>query len=207
MTVVVVNGFRLVATETFVRAEYAHGDLPPDIALGRDERRRLALVGLRSIRPRTPGIELLERETLPSGEPAFGRRELSHMHDVRALFIRALRLQTALAALLVAAGAAFARTRWRSVVPTGLLAGGLATLGVAAAIVPVLALGFETVFVRFHGLFFDGDTWRFARTDTLLRIYPKEFWVDTSTVIAMLVVAQAVLVAALGWWWRRRVGR
>ena len=63
------------------------------------------------------------------------------------------------------------------------------------------------MFVRFHELFFDGDTWRFAATDTLLRIYPERFWEDTSVVIAVLVVLQALLVAIVGRFWLRRVSR
>ena len=36
---------------------------------------------------------LLERATLPDGAPAFGERELTHMQDVRTLFVAALRAQ------------------------------------------------------------------------------------------------------------------
>lgn len=203
--IVVVNGFRLVATKPFVRAEYATRKLPPDIGLPRTERRDLALVGLESIRPRSRGGELLEEARLPDGTPAFTERELSHMHDVRVVFRRALRLQTVLAALLLVVAIALWRTRYRTLVPAGVAVGGIATLVFAVVMVPFVLLGFDGVFVRFHELFFDGDSWRFSSRDTLLRIYPERFWMDTSVVIAALVVAQSLLCAVLGTFWLRRV--
>lgn len=205
--IVVINGFRLVATTPFVRAEYRWRPLPPDVGLSLADRRSLALVGLESIRPRSRGGELLERATLPDGSSAFNERELAHMHDVRVVFRRALRLQTLLGALLAVAAIGLRRTRYRTLVPAGLLFGGLATLVGALALVPFVLLGFDGVFVRFHELFFDGDSWRFAADDTLLRIYPERFWEDTSVVIAALVVVQALVAAIAGRYWLRRVSR
>jgi integral membrane protein (TIGR01906 family) len=207
VVIVVINGFRLVATTPFVRAEYRLRALPPDVGLSLADRRSLALVGLESIRPRSRGGELLERTTLPDGASAFNERELAHMHDVRVVFRRALRLQTLLAALLAVAAIGLRRTRYRTLVPAGLLLGGLATLVGALALVPFVLLGFDGVFVRFHELFFDGDSWRFAADDTLLRIYPERFWEDTSVVIAALVVVQALVAAIAGRYWLRRVSR
>ena len=64
----VVNAFRLLATDTFVRHEIDRGGFPPDrYGLTTAERRRLALTGLHSILPGGEGIALLERATLPDG--------------------------------------------------------------------------------------------------------------------------------------------
>ena len=38
----------------------------------------------------------------------------------------------------------------------------------------------------FHWLFFEGETWRFEETDTLRRLYPDRFWLDTAIVIGVL---------------------
>jgi len=205
IVVLVVNAFRVVATEAYVRYEYSRGDLPLDTGLSTTERRSLALVGLASIRPGTDGISLLEEATLPDGTGAFSERELTHMADVRRLYGRALALQLALAIGLVAAAIGLSRTRARALMPRGLFMGTVATLVAVAAIIPVMLLGFDRFFEDFHGLFFEGDTWRFARGDTLLRIYPERFWEHTSRAIAVLVVAQALVVAPLAWLWHRRV--
>jgi integral membrane protein (TIGR01906 family) len=204
--VLVVNAFRVLATDSFVRWELER--LPPDrYGFTDDERAALALTGLRSIRPGSEGIALLERATLPDGSPAFDQRELTHMRDVRRLFGAALRLQLVVLGVLAVLALALARTRLRTLVPTGLLAGALATLGIAVLAVPVIVLGFDGFFTRFHEVFFSGDSWRFSTADTLIRLYPERFWEDVSQLAAALAVGQAIVLAPLAWWWRRHARR
>lgn len=203
---IIVNAFRLVATETFVRYEYRHADFLADSGISLSDRRALALTGLTAIRPRTAGIRLLDEATLPDGSAAFNTRELAHMTDVRTLYGRALWLQLALAIVFGATFLGLIRTRHRGVLARGLLFGSLGTLAVTLAVIPLVLLGFDRFFEDFHGVFFEGDTWRFARGDTLLRIYPERFWVDTSRTIAAAVVLQALLLAPLAWLWNRRMG-
>lgn len=202
----VANALRALATETFTRWEL--GRLEPDrYGLTDEQREALALTGLRSIQPGSEGIVLLERATLPDGSPAFGARELSHMEDVRSVFGVLLRGELVVVIGLALLALGLARTRLRAVVPTGLLAGSLATLGVAVLAVPVILLGFDAFFTGFHEVFFEGDTWRFANTDTLIRLYPEALWQDVSKLAAAITVLQAVVLAPLSWWWLRTVRR
>jgi integral membrane protein (TIGR01906 family) len=205
--ILVVNAFRVLSHDWFVRYEIERDGFPPDrFGMSRDERLRLALVGLRSIRPESQGIVLLERAALPDGSRAFGSRELRHMADVRNRLLLAFRGQIVLLALLVVVAVALARSHGRrDVVPRGLLIGSLMTLVVAALVVPVILLGFDGFFLRFHEALFSGNSWRFSQTDTLLRLYPQEFWQDTSRLTSAIVVAQAILVAAGSGWWLRRL--
>ena len=103
---------------------------------------------------------------------------------------------------------ALSRSRpWRTVVPWGLLLGSLLTLGIAVLAVPFILLGFDGFLLRFHEVFFSGNSWRFSQTDTLLRLYPEVFWQDTATIAAVIVVAQAIVVALAAGWWLRRLRR
>jgi integral membrane protein (TIGR01906 family) len=204
----VVNGFRVLATDTFVAWELGRDGFPPDLyGLDLDQRTALAKLGLESIQPGSEGVPLLERATLPNGTPAFQERELTHMRDVRRLFGAALRLQLIAALVIVVLAVALARTRLRTAVPAGLLAGSLATLAIAVLAVPVIVLGFDDFFTRFHEVFFSGDSWRFSTADTLIRIYPERFWVEVSRLTAGIAVAQALLLGAVSWWWLRAARR
>ena len=206
--ILVVNAFRVLATGTFVRAELGRDGFPPDgYGFTTDQRKELALLGLRSIEPGSDGIVLLERARLPNGSPAFGLRELTHMRDVRRLFGIALRGQLIALVVIAALALGLARTRFRTVVPLGLLAGAVATLAIAVLAVPLILLGFDGFFVRFHEIFFSGDSWRFNNADTLIRIYPEQFWQDVSRLAAGIAVAQAVVLVPLAWWWRRAARR
>lgn len=204
----VTNALRVLATETFVRAELSRDGFPDDpYGLHVDARERLALVGLRSIEPRSEGIVLLERERLPDGTRAFGERELAHMADVRSVFVMVLVGQLVVLAILVVLGLALARTGLRTALPRGLLAGSLVTLGIAVLAVPFMLLGFDRFFTRFHEVFFEGDSWRFSTRDMLIRLYPEQLWQDVSILAAALTVGQAVVVGLLSWWWLRTLRR
>ena len=206
--ILVVNAFRLLATDPFVRHEIDRGGFPPDrYGLTTTERQSLALTGLHSILPGGDGIALLEAATLPDGSSAFDARELRHMRDVRSRLGTAYTAQVAALVVILALAIGLRRSRrWRSVVPWGLLLGSVLTLGIAALAVPLILLGFDAFFLRFHEVFFNGDTWRFSDTDTLLRIYPETFWEDTAKLAAAIVVAQAAVVGLAAWWWVRRIG-
>ena len=78
---------------------------------------------------------------------------------------------------------------------------------VAVLLVPVILLGFDGFFTRFHEMFFEGDSWRFSSTDTLIRIYPERFWEDVSQLAATITVVQAIVLAPLAWWWLRSAKR
>lgn len=203
----VVNAFRVLSTDWFVRHELGQDDFPPDrYGLAGEDRLNLALTGLRSIQPGSEGVALLERATLPDGSPAFDSRELRHMGDVRELLGKALRLQLIVVGVLLALGLALRRSsRWRTVVPRGLQIGALATFAIALLAVPTILLGFDGFFLRFHEVFFSGDSWRFSTTDTLLRLYPEVFWQDTAQVAAGIVVLQAAAVTGISTWWLRRL--
>ncbi|MCZ7590339.1 MAG: TIGR01906 family membrane protein [Gaiella sp.] len=202
--ILVVNAFRVLATDTFVRLELGREGFPPDrYGFTEAQRRSLALAGLRSIEPGSDGVVLLERATLPDGSPAFDERELAHMRDVRRLFGAALRAQLIAVAVIALLALVLPQTRLRAVVPLGLLTGAAATLAIALLAVPVILLGFDGFFTRFHEVFFSGDSWRFSDTDTLLRIYPERFWEDVSQLAAGIAVLQAVILVAVAWWWLR----
>ncbi|HEX6725544.1 MAG TPA: TIGR01906 family membrane protein [Gaiella sp.] len=204
----VVNAFRVLATGTFVRTELGRDGFPPDrYGFTADQRKELALLGLRSIQPGSEGVVLLERARQPNGSPAFGLRELTHMRDVRRLFGIALRAQLIAVVVIGALALGLARTRLRTVVPLGLLAGAVGTLAIALLAVPMILLGFDGFFVRFHEVFFSGDSWRFNNADTLIRIYPEQFWQDVSRLAAGIAVAQALVLVPLAWWWHRAARR
>jgi integral membrane protein (TIGR01906 family) len=118
-----------------------------------------------------------------------------------------LRAQLVAVIAIVALALGLARTRFRTVVPLGLLAGALGTLVIAVLAVPVILLGFDGFFVRFHEVFFSGDSWRFNDADTLIRIYPEQFWQDVSRLAAGIAVAQALVLVPLAWWWHRAARR
>ena len=207
--ILVVNGIRLVTNDRYVEAVYDHGGVPDDrYGLPANERERLALVGLRSIQPSTAeGVDLLREARLPNGEPAFNAREVTHMEDVRTAVARAYRFQViAAVAIGVLALLLGLLTSMRSLVPVALARGAVLTGAIAVVVGIVAATSYSSFEEPFHWLFFEGETWRFEETDTLRRLYPDRFWLDTAVVVGVLAVLQAAVVLVVARLWARRAG-
>lgn len=205
----VVNGVRIVADDWYVRVLYDHGGVPRDrYGLTQDQRTDLALTGLRAILPGSErGIELLRQARLPSGAPAFDERELRHMADVRSLVGDAFRFQLLAGAAVVALALLTAPfRRLRRTVPRGLRLGAWLTIALAALVAAVSLVSWGSFSTPFHSVFFEGGSWRFADTDTLRRLYPDRFWVDTALALGLLAVAQAVGLLGLARLFRMRPG-
>ncbi len=200
------NGLWLLTNGWYVHAEYARPGFPDDtLGFTKAERTELALVGLDSIHPlNRDGVDVLRDARLPDGSVAFTEREIVHMGDVRGLVGKVLLAHAiALAAIVVVAIVAHA-SRLGGVLSRGILAGSFLTLALAAALGLMMLISFDWFFVQFHEALFTGDTWRFADSDTLLRLYPDAFWSDFGGVLAALTVVQAAALAGGLWWWRRR---
>lgn len=186
------NALWLLINPWFVEAQYALPGFPePALALSDEDRTDLAITGMRSIRPGGEGVELLREARLPSGDPAFEQREITHMQDVRSLIAGFLWAWGV--ALLAALAAVLALRRWGDPGRAGraLLGGALLTVGAMALAGLVMLVDFELLFDGFHGVFFEGDSWRFNETFLLRSLYPDAFWGVAGGVMAALVLAQA----------------
>ena len=205
----VTTSLRIVLQDWIVHVEYAVGRVPDDrYGFTEDERTDLALTGLDAITPGTPGVSLLRDARLPGGDPAFTEPEIVHMQDVRDLVGTLLAFQLwAAVAVAVAALALAVHPTTRTIVPRGLRYGVLASVPVAAVVGLFMLVTWDSFFTRFHEVFFEGDTWRFPVTDTLIRLYPDEFWMGVAAWIAGLTVVLAALVWVLAGVWLRRVER
>jgi integral membrane protein (TIGR01906 family) len=140
-----------------------------------------------------------------TGTAAFNEREIRHMRDVRILFGRAQIVFWVALAVLLAGFAVL--NRWsRRAATQPILVSVMTTLSLAGALGLYILLNFRNFFKRFHHAFFEGDTWLFRQDDTLIRLFPTDFWFDASLIIAELTVVQLVLVGLGARWWAKRAG-
>ncbi|MGD2179329.1 MAG: TIGR01906 family membrane protein [Anaerolineae bacterium] len=196
---------RLVTSHRFVRWEYRRAGFPSDpFGLSTAERIRLAEV-CQDYLATNADISLLADLRLSSGEPAFNQRELRHMADVQAVYF-ALTIAGVIAALLWIGGATMfaASGRAREVIPVALLNGSLFTVGLLAAIALFMVISWGQFFTTFHRLFFEGNTWIFPPSDTLIRLFPNRFWIDIGATIVGLLFIEGLAVGVASWMWRRK---
>ena len=127
-------------------------------------------------------ISFLGDLRFPDGTDMYNTRELHHMRDVKGVTQVAYTLSFIgnLLALLVI------YFLWRSnpaALQSALLNGSRLTIGLIFAIVIIAVTSWDTFFTAFHGLFFSGGTWQFEYSDTLIRLFPEQFWFDASLFI------------------------
>ncbi len=204
--VLVVLPVRVLMHPRWVLFEYGRPNFPPDyFGFSQAERTRLAIIGIESIiGPR--GVVVLREARLPDGSPAFVQREVDHMQDVRVVTDRIYVAQVVLfVAALVAAVVLMQSPATRAAAPDALLIGAGLTVALLVALVIFVLTGFDTFFTDFHRVFFTGNTWLFNDTDTLIRLYPPQFWFDAATLIGLASIVEALIVGVVAWRWGRMV--
>lgn len=139
-------------------------------------------------------ISYLSDLKFDNGQPIYDERELSHMEDVKGVVQGSLKAWYISLAVLLALALLFWRMNAMPEYLNGLKRGGLWMIFLAATLGFIAGAGillnpniFWNFFAWFHSLFFEGDTWLFEYSDTLIRLFPIRFWQDA--VIAMAVIA------------------
>ncbi len=137
----------------------------------------------------------------------YNEREIKHMVDVRELIAKVRVFHVVDGVILVIALVTLAwQPATRTLAARGLSSGGVLTLALFGAVGLFAAIGFDTFFTAFHRVFFEGDSWLFLTTDSLIQFYPLPFWFDTSIALVGLTSVEAIIIGALGWVWQKREG-
>lgn len=138
-----------------------------------------------------------------NGQPLFQAGEVSHMVDVKGVYMIAMLVGLV---LLLAMIFGFFYLAKRSVggIRRALFAGSLATLVIIIGIGAFALLAWDQFFTQFHQIFFANGTWTFSISDTLIKLFPEQFWLDSGGTIGVLVFLVASLTFAFSWPTKRR---
>ncbi len=139
--------------------------------------------------------------------PLFNTNELRHLQDVKqivsVMFTLAVVFGIAIAVALLASRS---RPGFQSQLRAGLRGGAHLTLAAILTLAVLAAAAWDSAFDRFHELFFAAGTWRFPFSDSLIRLYPEQLFVDASLVIGGFCALCAVVILLLTslWEWQSR---
>jgi len=204
--VLLLTSVRLLLTEVFVRLEYSLPGFPPDrYGFTKADRLKQATIALEYLL-NDSSIEFLGDQRFEDGTAAYNERELRHMQDVKqvtqsALSVRRVGAGLLLVLLLVAWRGAGGRLALEA-----LQAGSRLTAILMIALGAVLLVGFAVIFVGFHQVFFDPNTWTFRFEDTLIRLFPERFWQVAFGAVAVATLLQAGVVWLIARSVLKRVG-
>ena len=190
---IVMLSARLLMTPLFLEIEYRLPGFPPDYyGFSMQDRLEWAKPSVEYL-VNNAEINFLEDLKFLDGYSIYNQRELSHMHDVKLVVQKLLRVWYIDIALLVLSGLLALRGGWWNKFLLGVKRGGLLTLGLLISLACFASISFWQFFAWFHSLFFSGDSWIFEYTDTLIRLFPLRFWQDA----VIFIVVFSLLVAFL----------
>lgn len=193
----------LFLSPCFIDYEYSKGGWPLPPRYDDRERREVAkaiLYYLRSPQEISYLGELADEEG-----SLFNQRELVHLVDVKVLARRALLLHGVWSLLIVGTVVIlFFYPEGREALPGSLLQGSLLTFLIFGLLGLFAAAGFDAFFVGFHRTLFEGDSWIFNRSDTLIQLFPLPFWFDAAITWVGLTLGEAVILGGGAYLWGRR---
>ena len=214
--VLVLTNVRILLTPLYIRWEYNRKDFPADFyGFTQADRLKYSAIALDFLL-NDAGIEFLGEQRFPAGVQAplesqpyyttrdttymYNDRELKHMDDVKKVVKNALTVWRVSGLLWVAAIALLAwKPETHPLLRSGVIIGAITTFAALLALGLFIAVGFNTFFVLFHRVFFEGDTWLFLWSDTLIRLFPTRFWYDVFLWLAGGTLAEATVLGAAAW--------
>jgi len=195
-------GLRILLTPLFLQVEYNMPYFPPDeYGFTKADRLKWAPYALDYL-VNNEDTSYLGDLKFDDRTPLYNERELSHMNDVRRVTQGALKAWYASLALLASLGAWAWFGGWRQAYRQGLMRGGWLMVALAAAVGLIVLIGisinpdvFWNFFSGFHRLFFEGDSWLFLYSDTLIRLFPIRFWQDAFLLAAVIALGGGAVLA------------
>lgn len=192
-------GLRVLLTPLFLQIEYNMPYFPPDsYGFTKEDRLKWAPYALEYL-VNDADISYLGDLKFDDRTPLYNERELSHMEDVKVVTKGALNVWYATLVILLGLGIWSRLGGWEQAYRQGLRRGGWLMVGLAAAIGFIVLIGiainpnvFWNFFAGFHSLFFEGDSWLFLFSDTLIRLFPLRFWQDAFLWAAVIALGGGI---------------
>jgi len=188
---------RILLTPLFYNIEYRMPYFPPDSYGFTTEDRLHWAPYLFNYLINDADISFLGDLTFEDGSPLYNERELSHMHDVKVVVKGSLAIWNVCLLVLIASWIWSWRQNRLQAFHQGLRRGGWLTIGLAITIGLFAAVAFWQFFTLFHALFFEGESWVFLYSDTLIRLLPLRFFQDIFIAAGAIIIAGALGLALI----------
>ncbi len=190
---------------------WEYGRIQPDLfGFTLEERLEYANATLAYLRRPETAVDviyLLEDLRLPGGDmPLYNEAEIGHMLDVKNV---ADVFQNVMWILLLVVGGGLVFLFWRPQTrldgAKALWQGGLLTAVVVVAVMVFIGLAWSVAFTLFHNLFFAAGTWTFNYSDSLIRLFPEQFWFDFGLLWTGSILILGLILAVIGYLLKRRL--
>jgi len=189
-------GVRILLSSAFLNLEYRMPGFPADnYGFTQAERLKWSKLAVQYL-VNNSNEDFLGDLTFLDGTPLYNERELSHMLDVKKVVKPILSIGYTSWVLLIGLGLITIRINWRSEFRKGMRLGGMIMLGLLSVIGLFAIVSFWNFFTFFHSIFFEGDSWLFLYSDTLIRLFPLRFWQDAFLLAGIIILGSSLALVA-----------
>jgi integral membrane protein (TIGR01906 family) len=208
----VLGAVRIVLNPWYPKLEYRMPWFPEDeYGFTRAERDKYALIAVEYLNT-TQDIHLLMDLRFPAGVTAppiscmettdcnlmYNDRELHHMIDVKYVLGFVLPVGYTIIFGLILLGIWAWKRGWWGDYRISLQRGGWLMLAILFTLIVMVAGFFDWFFTFFHEVFFSSGTWQFYTSDTLIRLFPERFWMDTFIYVGGIAALGGLALVILG---------
>lgn len=178
----------ILLTPLYIQIEYRLPGFPED-PYGFTTEERLYWANItRKYLVENKNIDYLAEKDLDEDTPLYNTRELRHLYDVKVV------IRSSAFVFIGVSVYSGIMTYWSKKsgrlhqLKKAMSRGGWLTVLIIISILIYLILNFNSLFVAFHRIFFEGDTWLFRYSDTLIRLFPIRFWRDAFIWIGLMTL-------------------
>ena len=207
---------RLLLSYDFLQFEYQRPGFPTDAyGFSTDDRLEYGPIAISYLFNGEP-LQYLANQRLPLNKcwqppagaedcPLFNATELRHMSDVKHItgIVFGLALVFGIVAIALVAVARGSAQQQR-VIRASLRTGSVLTLAIVVAVATLAFTTWDRAFDLFHMVFFAEGTWRFPFSDSLIRLYPEQLFVDAAIALAGFCALGAFLALFILTIWDKR---
>ena len=141
-------------------------------------------------------LDTLRQLEFENGDPIYKERELSHLEDVKVVIQGLLRVFYISLVVFTFGGYLAQRNKWQDEFLGAISRGGRLSAILLVTVLFFTLISFRALFTLFHRIFFEGDSWLFFFSDTLIRLFPMQLWQD---VFLLFGVSTLAVGGFIGW--------
>lgn len=191
------TSIRILITPLFAQLEYVMPGFPDDpYGFSQEDRLRWSKPSIQYL-VNSEDINFLRDLKFQNGESIYNDRELSHMEDVKTLVRWMIKVWLFFMAFILLAILWLEYLGDRKSIRLGFYRGGWGAIGLIILILLMVFIDFDQLFSSFHALFFEGDTWLFYESDTLIRLFPIRFWQDAFIFVGLFTLVTGIIFILL----------
>jgi len=195
---IIISGLSILIllSPMFMNLEYNRPNFPEDNYGFSTEERLIFGNQTRRYLVSSMSLDDLRELKFADGDQIYTESELTHLEDVKVVLRGVLRVFAGAGAVLMLGGTVANTRNWKEDFLNAIFRGGKITTGLLIIILLLTLVSFQSLFTNFHMIFFEGESWLFYYSDTLIRLFPIRFWQDIFLLFGLATLAGGII---LGW--------